>query len=153
VVPAGGSENPAAASTEGGSTGDSMVVLKVDPDKLPKAADLKAHLFPSTLCIAISDQEIRFVSRGAFPNLSLSAGLAPIAAALPAVRSLIEHGKPPQDGAAGSPAVAGGAPGQTGSQPAANAAAAPRPPRGQPATSKGASPAARGGSTGQLSPN
>ncbi|MFI5459946.1 MAG: hypothetical protein ACHRXM_31385 [Isosphaerales bacterium] len=152
IVPAGGQENPAAASTEGGSTGDSMVVLKVDPDKLPKADDLKAHLFPSTLCIAVSDQEIRFVSRGAFPNLSLSAGLAPIAAAMPAMRSLFDHAKPPQDGAAGSPAVAGGAPGETGSQPAANAVAAPRPARGQPATSRGAPPAARAGSTGQ-SPN
>jgi len=129
-----------------------MVVLKVDPDKLPKAADLKAHLFPSTLCIAISDQEIRLISRGAFPNLSLSAGLAPIAAAMPAMRSLIDHAKPPQDGAAGSPSVAGDAPAETGSQPAANAAAAPRPARGQPAKSKGA-PAARAGSTGQLSPN
>ena len=130
-----------------------MVVLKVDPDKLPKAADLKAHLFPSTLCITTSDQEIRFVSRGAFPNLSLSAGLAPIAAAMPALRSLIDRAKPAQDGAAGSPAVAGSAPGEAGSQPAANGSPAPRPAARRPSTSKGAPPAARAGRPGPSSPD
>ena len=36
-----------------GSTGDAMVTLKVDPGKLPKSEDLKAHMFPSTLAVAV----------------------------------------------------------------------------------------------------
>jgi len=123
----------APAATAAGSTGDSMVVLSVDADKLPKAADLKAYLFPGTLCFTASDQEIKLVSRGAFPDLSLPNGLAPITVALPAMQALIDRMKPAQDGGDGSPSAAGSA----GGQPGANAAPAGGPAVGQPATPKG----------------
>jgi len=130
--PGGGLGNPpagssAAGSTTAGSTADSMVVLKVDSDKLPKAADLKAYLFPSTVSITASDQEITFISRGAFPDLSLSTAVAPIAAAMPAFQSLIDRLKPSPDGAAASPSAAG-------SQPGASGATTPGPAGGGPAT-------------------
>ena len=44
-----------------------MVVLKIDSDKLPKAADLKAYLFPSSLSIAVSDQDVKLVCARPFP--------------------------------------------------------------------------------------
>ena len=43
-----------------------MIMIKVDSDKLPKAGDLKAHLFPATFSIQVADQEIRFISRRPF---------------------------------------------------------------------------------------
>ena len=61
------------------ATSDSMIVLKVDADKLPKAADLKAQIFPTTFSISLADGEIRFVSRGAFPDLSVLIGTIPVA--------------------------------------------------------------------------
>ncbi len=49
-----------------------MIQFKIDADKLPKADDLKTYLFASTLSVTVSDQDIRFVSRGAFPNLAIA---------------------------------------------------------------------------------
>ena len=63
-----------AGNSAGGTTTDDMIVLKVDADKLPSASDLKAHLFASTLSVTVSDPEIRVVTRGAFPDLSLPHG-------------------------------------------------------------------------------
>ena len=56
------------------SAEDSMIVLKVDPAKLPKAEDLKALLFPATLAVATDDQSVRIVTREAFPSWVGSAG-------------------------------------------------------------------------------
>jgi len=132
IGPGGAARNPAAGSNTSASTGDSMVVLKVDPDKLPKSADLKAYLFPSTLSVTVTNQDIRFVARGAFPDLSLPSGAAPIAGALPALQALTGGLKPAQDGAAGA----------VGAQPGANASPAAGPAGGGPSTSKGTAPAA-----------
>jgi hypothetical protein len=46
-----------------------MIELKVDPDKLPKAEDIRSRLFLSTTALAASDQEIRLIQRRAFPKL------------------------------------------------------------------------------------
>src|SRR5262249_61663189 len=94
-------------STAGSSNDDSMLVFKVDSEKLPKAADLKAFLFPSTLCITVSDNEIRLISRGAFPDLSLPNGLAPIASALPAFKELFARITPATQEAQATKAAAG----------------------------------------------
>jgi len=139
----GGFGNPQAASTPAASTpaastGDSMLVLKIDSDKLPKAADLKAHLFPSTLSIAVSDQDVRFVSRGAFPNLSLSTSLAPIAGAMPSLPALLDRLLKPAQAPAASPAPAAGDPASgAGPQTGAGGSPAPGPAGGQPGTRKG----------------
>jgi len=49
----GGPGGQGARSSGGpGSPEDAMVAIKVDPGKLPKAEDLKALMFPSTLAVA-----------------------------------------------------------------------------------------------------
>ena len=60
-----------------GSENDAMIVIKVDSEKLPEASDLKAHLFPATLSVQGTDQELRFVSRTAFPDPSVLIGMIP----------------------------------------------------------------------------
>ena len=50
-----------------GTANDSMVVLKIDSDKLPKAADLKAYLFPSSLSSPYRIRTSRSISRRLFP--------------------------------------------------------------------------------------
>ncbi len=78
----GGSAGPG-GNGSAGAANDAMIVIKVDSDKLPKAADLRAHLFPTTFSISVADQDIRFVSRGAFPDLSLAIGVVPAAGMMP----------------------------------------------------------------------
>ena len=60
-----------------------MIVIKVDPDKLPKASDLKAQLFPATLSVHVSDQDLRFITRTAFPDLSVLVGTIPAFGMMP----------------------------------------------------------------------
>ncbi len=82
---------PGAPGVSGNSTtGPSdaaMIQFKIDADKLPKAEDLKTYLFASTLSVTVSDQDIRFVSRGAFPNLASPAGFVSMAFLMPALRA------------------------------------------------------------------
>jgi hypothetical protein len=139
-LPSGGFGNPPPGSPNNGSaTNDSMVVLKVDADKLPKAGDLKAHLFPSTYAISSSDAEIRFTLREAFPNLSVPIGLAPMAGMIPGLQPLIDRLLPGQPPADAGTAAAGAKPGA----PAAGAATT-----GQPANAKTGPAAAPGGRRG-----
>jgi hypothetical protein len=85
-----------------------MIALKVDPDKLPSASDLKAHLFPETLSVTVNDPEIRIVTRGAFPDLSLPVGLASAGAMMPFLKPLID-GLPPAEDRGSTAAQAGAA--------------------------------------------
>jgi hypothetical protein len=111
-----------------------MVALKVEPDKLPKSSDLKAHLFPSTLSISVSEQDIRLVSRGAFPDLSLPIGLVPLAAVMPAMKSVVEKlqqipAATPSEAATGATAAGPSSqPGATGAVSSAPGGAAPAAP-------------------------
>jgi hypothetical protein len=109
----GGSPGPGGNSSAG-TANDSMIVLKVDSDKLPKAADLRAHLFPTTFSISVADQEIRLVSRGAFPDLSMVIGVIPAAGMLPPL-PIFNQIPQAQPGAPGettpAPAGPGGQPG------------------------------------------
>jgi hypothetical protein len=63
-----GGQGPGGPGTPG-SAADAMVELKVDPDKLPKADDIRSRLFLSTLALTVSDQDIRLIQRRAFPNV------------------------------------------------------------------------------------
>lgn len=45
------------------------LVLRIAPDKLPSESALKALLFPGTVAASVTDQEVRYVSRVAFPTL------------------------------------------------------------------------------------
>ncbi len=84
----GGPNNTPNAS----GTQDSMIELKVDAAKLPKAEELKALMFPGTMALVVDDASIRLVSREAFPNIvsgmnSGAVGGALLAPALQAARA------------------------------------------------------------------
>jgi len=146
TLPGGGFGNPAPGSTTADPAGsDSMVVLKVDPEKLPKAGDLKASLFPSTFAISSSDGEIRFALREAFPNLSIPVGLAPMAGLIPGWQATIDRLLPGE--AAGTPSSDG-----AGAKPGAPGSPAAAPKGAQPSTSKTAPAATPGGRRGGARP-
>jgi hypothetical protein len=63
-----GAQGPGGTASPG-SAADAMVELKVESDKLPKADDLRARMFLTSLSVAVSDQDIRLITREAFPNL------------------------------------------------------------------------------------
>jgi hypothetical protein len=135
----GGPGAPApGGSTNAGSAADAMVELKVDPEKLPKADDIRSRLFLTSVAMTVSDQDIRLITRKAFPNLfnwSLS-GLSGFLGAQ-AARSQMEQQA--QGGAAGPNATPAGpqaAPGQPG---------ASGPPGGRPQGSGGGPAGRRGG--------
>jgi hypothetical protein len=100
-----------------------MIIIKVDADKLPKAGDLKAHLFPATFAIQVADQEIRFISRTAFPDLSVLVGMIPALGMMPRP-PMVDQVPGAQPGAT--------AEGATGGQPGAAPAAPGGPPGGPP---------------------
>ncbi len=126
--PAGGPRRmpPPLAAQSGtpASTTDSAIIFNIDAEKLPKAADLKSFLFPSTLSIAVTDQDIRIVSREAFPDFASFFSALPAAGMMPGVQKLVDQSTK------ASAATAA---------PAAAAPAAPSPPggRGGPATKGG----------------
>ena len=97
-----GSGSPAggAGNASGGTAADNMIVLKVDPDKLPSASDLKAHLFPTTVSVTVSDQDIRVITRGAFPDVSLPLGLASAGSMMPFLKPLFDLQPQPEAGSA-----------------------------------------------------
>ena len=107
----GGPGFPGSSGSAGSGSQDSMLVLKVDPAKLPRAEDLKALMFPSTIAVVTDDTSIRLVSRESFPNIvgGLSAGPIGMALMAPAL----------QAARAGASAASAAAPGQGPSAPAA----------------------------------
>ena len=113
-----GAQNPGGNSGNG-SADASMIQLKIDADKLPKAEDLKAYLFASTLSVTVSDQNIRFVSRSAFPNLASQGGTVSMSLLMPALNSLIagQQGPPAQAGAPNQPQAVNPPAGPPGGQP------------------------------------
>src|SRR5262249_26991350 len=76
---ASGSSGASGAGSSASGDGD-MVQFKVDSDKLPRADDLKKLISPSIAFINLSDEEVRFTVRAAFPNLGLPIRLAPLLA-------------------------------------------------------------------------
>jgi hypothetical protein len=63
VAAAGPGGNSASGTTPG------TIVLQVDSSKLPSADSIKALLFPSVFAVEANDNEIRFVTREAFPTI------------------------------------------------------------------------------------
>ena len=59
------------------ATGPTSVVIQVAPGKLPSADTVKGMLFPSMAVVEVDDDEIRLVSRVAFPDISWLS-LAPV---------------------------------------------------------------------------
>jgi hypothetical protein len=112
-APPQGAPNPSAGGKGSEAT---MVVLQIDGDKLPKSSDLKALVFPSTRSISVTDKDIRFVDRAAFPDLSVPIGLVPLAFVMPNVRAAVEKLQAASNqeataaGAAAQPATAAPAP-------------------------------------------
>ncbi len=94
---------PPASPAPGGSQAagqDAMIQLKVDPARLPKAEELKALMFPSTLAIVVDDASIRVVSRESFPNVFTSMGMgaasgAAVGQAMQAARAAAGMAPPP----------------------------------------------------------
>jgi hypothetical protein len=127
-----GTPAPSPAATNPSSSGSSSeagtVTFQIDADKLPKSSDLKALVFPSTYSISVTDKEIRFVNREAFPDVSVPIGLVPLAFVMPSVRAALEklQATPAQE------AQAAGAGSQPGAAAPAPAAAAPATPKAQP---------------------
>jgi hypothetical protein len=127
---------PQGATTPGGSGSDpSSFTFKIDADKLPKSSDLKPLVFPSMRSISVTNEDIRFVSRAAFPDLSVPIGLVPLAFVMPSIRAALDK----LPAAPGPDAQAAGA----GAQPAAPAAGAR-----EPAKSKMQQPGGRRGRRG-----
>jgi len=100
-----GAPAPNASAGAGGSQ-DAMIQLKVDAAKLPKAEELKALMFPSTLAVVVDDTSIRLVSRESFPNIVSGLSMGAIGGALlaPAVqvardRARAAAGMPPDQAA------------------------------------------------------
>ena len=119
-----GAPAPNTSAAEGGSQ-DAMIQLKVDAAKLPKAEELKALMFPSTLAVVVDDTSIRLVSRESFPNVvsGLGMGAAFAGGFVPAfnaarARALAAAGVPPGQAA---PAPAPGNPPAAAQPPAAGA--------------------------------
>jgi len=108
--------SPAAGNRPGTTPQDAMIILQVDPGKLPRAEELRARLFPATFEISADDQTIRLITRSAFPHFGGAAALGPTSASLlaPVLAALREGleslNPPPAPAAAPGPPGAGGFP-------------------------------------------
>ena len=105
-----------------GSNAPSMIQIKVDPAKLPRADDLKALMSPSTVAVVADDETIQFVTRDAFPDLSVAAAMTGVAPAL-LMKPMIAASNRARAAREAAAAKAGEAP---GNQPGAPAHLAPR---------------------------
>ncbi len=140
--PGGGQGAPnqataAGSNNGGGSTGEPAIVFNVEAEKLPKASDLKSHLFPSTIAISVTDQDIRIVSREAFPDLGSLINALPILGMTPFGKALIDKAKVPAATPTPDASATGGAQG--------GAAGAGAPPTAAPPTTKATPPGGVGG--------
>lgn len=128
-------------SAAAGVSQDTMIQLKVDAAKLPKAEELKALMFPGTLAVVVDETSIRLVSRESFPNVvsGLGMGAAFASEFIPAFNDWIFF----LAARARALAAAGVPPGQAAPTPApGNPPAAAQPP------AAGAGPARMGGPRG-----
>ena len=101
-----------------------MVELKIDPEKLPKAEDLRSRYFLSTIAIAVNDDDVRLVTRDAFLSQgevslleNLMKGVLPAIQAARAAAQRAEAAKAEAAAAqapAGAPGAGAGGPGRPG---------------------------------------
>lgn len=73
--PPGYPQQPGAPGSGSGAAGGGAMVIKVDPSRMPSADALKAFLFPGYTALSVNDQEIRLVTREAFPNIASGGGM------------------------------------------------------------------------------
>jgi len=151
--PQPGPGGPGAAAGAAGPSGSdaSMIQIRVDAARLPKAEELKGLMFPSTTVLAVDDEAIRIETRGAFPDATallnakgfLPAVLAPAIAAARTAAKAAEAAP-----AADQPGQQPGQPGQPGAPGQASPGGAMGRPPGPPgAPGAPGAPAAPGGST------
>jgi hypothetical protein len=82
--------------------GPKPIVLNLDPSKAPSADAVKKLLFPGSSALAVNDKGAQWISREAFPSISMSpqsnagAGIA-VALLLPAVQAAREAARRAQD--------------------------------------------------------
>jgi hypothetical protein len=84
----GGQPQPGGPGGPPGAATSPMIQFNIPADKLPKADEIRARLFPGSFAVSADDQEIRFISRTAFPNVISPSTVAGIAVALPAIRQV-----------------------------------------------------------------
>ncbi len=141
----------APGGTGGAASAPPPLVFNIDAAKMPTADSLKAHLFPGYAALSVTNQEIRFVTREAFPDFTIGAGVTNpmfMALLMPAIQSAR---KAAMDAAARNAQGKGGlAPAVPGAVPPAGGASAPpaggasAPPTGS-SPSSAPTPAAPGG--------
>jgi prepilin-type processing-associated H-X9-DG protein len=84
------SQSIAQAQQRPGRPGGELA-LRVDPDKLPRAAELSRLLFPASMSLAVDADGVNFVTREPIPSISSPAASAVVVALLlPAVQSARE---------------------------------------------------------------
>ncbi len=129
----GGPGNPSGAAGASGSGGDDMIQFNIDADKLPKADDLKKLLSASVAFISLSDAEVRFTTRTAFPNFGLPIELAPLLASTPLAQRIREALVPASGANPDQSSAASGTsgPGATGAPPGGQPGAPPGAPAGK----------------------
>jgi len=125
------------------------LVLQVDAAKLPSADSIKALLFPSLFTVEATPDEIRLVSRDAFPSIGDPSGaVTQLSIFLPLLQSL-RTGQPMQAPAPGTAQVpnqpAGNVPGGAPTAPSGGVPRAGSPAAGAGNRPIGASPAVGGG--------
>ncbi len=84
---------PGATSPARGSAkpNEAMLVFKIPETRMPKVEELRERLSPGSFAVSSDDQEIRVVSRVAFPNLIAPAGI--VALAMPAIQAARNAGR------------------------------------------------------------
>lgn len=146
---AGGMPGPGGApGAPGGAPGAAgPLQITVDPDKMPKADDLRSRMFPGAFAVTADDQEVKIISRESFPDVvSVTAGGGVAAGllmpALQAARQAALKAAGGKPGAAGIPGVPGAPnPGGAASPPGSRPGTPPTGPGGAaPGASPGAAP-------------
>jgi len=122
--PPGGGEGDAAKSAA-----NSELKFNIEPDKMPKADELRAKMFPGTVAVTSDDQEIKIVTRDSFPDVlsATASGSVGTAMLLPAVQAARNAARRAAAGALPPGGGAGGAaaPPATGTPPAAPGSPSP----------------------------
>ncbi len=79
---------PPGANGASSSSGDELLVLKIDAERLPKSEELRALLFPGLLTINTQGEEVRITGRVAFPNPTTPATSAALTYLLPSLAQI-----------------------------------------------------------------
>lgn len=91
-----------------------LIQIRVAPDHLPRADELRAFMFPTTTSVAVDDQTVRIVTREAFPDtIVLATTNGALAAILiPAINAANQAGAgDPEEAGEAEPGAGSSAPG------------------------------------------